>query len=467
MDKYKKLLGNTLIFAIGTFGSKVLVFLMMPLYTHLLSEAEFGIADLIQQSGNLLLPLVSLGITNAVIRFGLDKAEDKRDVFSIGLICVGIGTVALLCLSPLLQLTGKLATYTWLIVLFSVMSSLRSLCSQFVRARGMVKLFAADGIFSTMTLIGFNILFLVVFKMGVWGYIAAIICSDVLSVIVLTFIARLHRFVRFRGLSRKTFREMLRYAIPLIPNTILWWITNVSDRYMLTYLIGEGSNGLYAAAYRIPSLIALAAGIFMHAWQLSAITEEKQRAQFYSRVAAMYSAVLFVLASGIILLAPWLMKLLVAPSYYEAWRYIPVLTMAMIFTCLVDFLGSVYMVNKKSVHSLVTAAVAAGTNVILNLILIPHWGAHGAAIATLVSYLVVFVVRLVDTRRYIPIRWDFARLIPGALILGAQTVICLLDLPFATVVEIVLTVGMIALYFKPIVKAAAHLLSRVKPTEEA
>ena len=64
MDKYKKLISNTVIFAIGTFSSKVLVFLLMPLYTRVLSDAEYGITDLIVQTGNLLLPLASLGIVN-------------------------------------------------------------------------------------------------------------------------------------------------------------------------------------------------------------------------------------------------------------------------------------------------------------------------------------------------------------------------------------------------------------------
>ncbi|MFR1759779.1 MAG: lipopolysaccharide biosynthesis protein, partial [Christensenellaceae bacterium] len=82
MDKYKKLVSNTVIFAIGTFSSKLLVFLLMPLYTRVLSESDYGVVDLLMQTGNLLLPLVSLGINNAIIRFGLDKSSDSREVFT-------------------------------------------------------------------------------------------------------------------------------------------------------------------------------------------------------------------------------------------------------------------------------------------------------------------------------------------------------------------------------------------------
>lgn len=101
MDKYKKLISNTVIFAIGTFSSKVLVFLLMPLYTTVLSNEEYGVTDLLVQTGNLLLPLVSLGIVNAVVRFGLDKSVRKTDVFSTGLLTIFCGFGALLAFWPL------------------------------------------------------------------------------------------------------------------------------------------------------------------------------------------------------------------------------------------------------------------------------------------------------------------------------------------------------------------------------
>lgn len=80
-NKYRNLAQNTVIFAIGTFSSKLLVFIMMPIYTRALSTAEYGTVDLIQQISNLLVPIVTLGVTNALIRFGLDKSFRKNDVF--------------------------------------------------------------------------------------------------------------------------------------------------------------------------------------------------------------------------------------------------------------------------------------------------------------------------------------------------------------------------------------------------
>ncbi len=437
MDKYKRLLSNTMIFAIGTFSSKLLSFFLTRLYTELLTQGQYGVTDMLQQSGNLLLPLITLGITNAVVRFGLDKGVRKSDVFTTGLLSLFGGGVLLLLISPLLSNIPLITDYVWLLCVFVLTSALRSLCAQFVRAQNRVKLFAVDGILSTVTTIGFNIIFLVVLRWGILGYMLSIICADLLSVVFLTITARLHRFINFRSLDFSVLRSMLKYAVPMIPNTVLWWITNVSDRYLVAVFLDESFTGLYAVAYKIPSLIMLASGIFMDAWQISAVTEEEDRNTFYTRIMSLYSALLFVMASGIIVCTRWIPHVLFATEYYSAWRYIPLLVISMVFTCLVNFLGSIYMVEKKSMRSLVTALISAVANVLLNLLWIPRYGVNGAAAATLVCYLIVFAVRTWDTKRYIRIEWNYLRLILCTVLLLAQTVLLLCNVPLSSVSQLV------------------------------
>lgn len=460
MDKYKRLASNTLIFAIGTFSSKLLSFFLTRLYTEVLDKAQYGVTDLIQQSGNLLLPLVTLGITNAVVRFGLDNGVRKQDVFTTGLLSLAGGIVLLLLISPLLGMIELLSGHIWLLCLFVFMSSLRSLCAQFVRAQSRVKLFAIDGILSTATTILFNLLYLVVFKWGVFGYIFSIVCSDALSVVFLAVTAKLHRFIDFRKLERTQSKAMLRYSIPLIPNTILWWITNVSDRYIVAAVCGESANGMYAAAYKIPSLIMLASGIFMDAWQISAFTEKEGRDRFYSKVMSTYSSLLFVMASGVILFTRFIPRFLFAEAYYDAWRYIPLLVAAMVFTCMVNFLGSIYMLERKSARSLITAAISAVINVLLNIWWIPLFGVNGAAAATLVCYLVVFVIRLWDTRRYIRIHWNYPRLIFCTVILLIQTMLLLVEVPLWQLWEVLLFGVVLVLCAKGVLESIRRLLRR-------
>ena len=360
-----------LIFAIGTFSSKVLVFLLMPLYTSVLNEAEYGTVDLMVQVGNFLLPLVSCGIINGIIRFGLDKYYRKRDVFYHRLCDHSDRLCHPITSEPLLRHIPYLSENTMMIYVFVLMSSMRSLCSQFVRAKGYVKLYALDGILSTATTIFFNVLYLVVLKWGINGYMLAMISADTLSTLFLFYVAKLGRYLRFRGLNLSTAGEMLRYSIPLIPNSIFWWVNNMASRFMISHFLGAEFNGLFAVAYKIPTIIVLMSNIFMDAWQMSAVTDESgARANFFTRVFLFYQSLICTAASGLILFSKVITSILVSDSFYSSWQYIPLLLISTVFSCMSTFLGSVYMVEKKSILNFITTGIGAVLNVILNFLLI-------------------------------------------------------------------------------------------------
>lgn len=468
MNKYQKLVTNTILFALGTVGSKLLVYLLMPFYTRVLTTSDYGTVDLIVQLSNLISPIISVGITNSIVRFGLDAAYDKRRVFSTGFFTVLIGALIFLALCPLLKdlefnelvLFGEHTAYIYAYVL---MSTLRAICSQFVRAMKRVRLYTIDGVLSTLTVILFNITFLSGFHMGIHGYLLATILSDFCSVLFLFWANDLWRFLGLRHLRRIPAIPMLRYSIPMIPNTISWWVTNVSDRYMVAWLINEAANGLYAAAYKIPSIVTLVSSIFMDAWQISAVSEDKRgRERFFSKVFASYQAIVFLAMSGLILCAKLIIYFMVAPEYYESWRYVPFLVMATGFSCLVTFLGSIYMVQKNSPMALFTTLVGAALNIMVNLALIPQYGPGGAAFATFLSYLAVLILRGVTTRRYIRVRWNLPKFLLCSVILLVQCWVMLWEPPWWIPVEILLCFMILVLNLRPLLQGLFRILEKRK-----
>lgn len=469
MDKYKKLASNTLIFAIGTFSSKVLSFLLMPFVTRMMGTGDYGSADLVQQTVNVLIPIVTLQVNSAALRFSLDKAKDKSDVFTVGVRTTLAGfAVFLLFCYPISLITindFNLGEYILLIILFVLVSSFRQLCQQFVRGSGYVKLFAVDGIISTATTLAFTILFLGPFKWGVTGYIMAIIASDACSVIFFALTAKLHRYIKPRLLEKTITGQMLKYCVPLIPTVILWWIINVSDRYMITYFVGSSANGLYTAASKIPNFVILFSQIFIDAWQLSAVDEQENkeaRAHFFTKVFRVYSGGVFAVASGLILLCQLITKILVSDAFYDSWQYVPILIIATTYSCIVNFLASVYMAEKKSVMSLLTASSGAITNIVLNFLFIPVMGANGAAVATVCAFLVVFITRGANTRKYIKINYKLPLIIAETVILVVQSILMLhfREGIILYVVESVLCVVMLVLNIKPIKELATLVLGR-------
>ena len=271
-QKYKTLLNNTFLLGLGTFGSKLLTFLMVRFYTGVLSPSDYGTADLIMQTANLLIPIASLGITNGVFRFALDRVSQRKTVFTGGLITIVLGSAVLLLACPLLSYSSSLKEYAVLICAYTLASNLHSLCAQYVRAEGKTGLFALQGILNTALVIFFNILFLLFFKLGVLGYVMSVVAADGLCTLYLVLHEKLWT-VCTPDPEKSLWKSMLRYSIPLIPTTIFWWITSVSDRYMIAYFLGTEANGLYAVACKIPTVLTLLSTIFLEAWQFSAIEE--------------------------------------------------------------------------------------------------------------------------------------------------------------------------------------------------
>lgn len=434
MDKYKKLASNTIVFAIGTFSSKILTLVLTFFYTRVMATGSYGGATLIQNAVNIILPIVTLAVNSAALRFALDKNYNKKQVFSTGIAVTLIGFLIFCLFSPLVsQITindFNFGKYTILLYLMLLGSSLRQLCQQFVRGSGYVKIYAIDGVIATATAAGFTFLYLGAFNWGIYGYILAIFSSDMFSVLFMFVAVKLWRYVDFRnGLKKNTVFPMLKYCIPLITTVILWWIINVSDQYMVTYFNGVSVSGIYTAAYKIPNFIIIFSSIFIDAWQLSAVDEydNKGKSEFFTKVFKVYSGALIAVGAVLIAGSRIITDIYLGADYYESWQYVPILVIATTFSCIVNFYASVYMAEKKSMLSLITAGAGAVTNVVLNLVLIPIYGPYGAAFATAVSFVVVFILRIVNTKKFVNIKIHWLTFLPSVLLLAASSAVMITE----------------------------------------
>lgn len=466
MNKYKTLVSNTALISLGTFGSKLLVFLMVRFYTGYLTTAEYGTSDLITQTANLLLPIISLGVTNGVFRFVLDSNYNKKSVFSVGLFSITAGGLLFLIIAPVLSAVGQFEGYVWLIVVYTMASCYHSLCSQYIRAVGKTAFFAVQGIVNTSLVIVLNILFLAVFDMGITGYVLSVVLADGLSAILIFVKEKLWNQITLK-IEKSTVIEMLKYSIPMIPTTIFWWVTSVSDRYMVSAFIGTDANGIYAVSYKVPTFLTLLSTVFMQAWQFSAVAESengsKEHIDFFSKVWASFQSVMFLAASAVIAFSVVIIKILTTPDYYTAWKYVPVLAGAMIFSAFANFMGSVYVVEKRSKNSFLTSLLGAGLNIVLNFLLIPSsLGVQGAAIATFVSYIAVFIVRAVNARKYIPFNIYWGQVAVNTAVILVQCVFMVLSLPFNIAVQAVCIILLLIINRKFIAVFADKFLSFLK-----
>lgn len=465
MNKYKKLLSNATILGIGTFSSKLLVFFLVRFYTSCLTKAEYGTADLITQTAVFLIPILSLGIHDAVFRFCIDDVDNRKKILSSGLILLTASSVIFALFTPVLDLIRMTEGYGWLIILYAISSSLHSLFAQFVRARGEMRLFAIQGIVGTVLTILFNLIFLLGFDMDILGYVLSVVLADALCSLFIFILAGLHREINLSLFDFKTVRSMLRYSLPLIPTTIFWWVTNVSDRYMIRYMIDADTNGLYAVSNKLPTILILISGIFCEAWQYSAVKEkgdgEKAHSDFFAKTFDNFQAVMFISATFLIAFSQIATRILTTGDYFESWQYIPILSCATIFSSLVTFMGVIYLMEKKSMLSFYTALIGAILNLGLNYLLIPTpLGANGAAIATFASYFVVFIIRAINTKKYMDFKMNLPTLICNTLIVIAQSFILLSADSYPIIPQILCVLAVCLLNGRTLIKTVEYLLGK-------
>ena len=465
--KYKRLANNTLLFAISNFSAKLLSIVLQPYITFAMGQVEeVGITKLVQNIGSLLIPLVSMGVSYAIIRFGLDEKVKKGAVFTDGLLTILAGFVIMLCCYPLLRFIPLFAEYAPFLYVHVLVSCLRTWCTQFVRSRQLNRLVAVDGVLCSATNLGFMILFLSGMKMGASGYILAIICSDALSALFVFLVAGLRRYLHVKSFNRELWSRMMRYALPMVPAQISFWVINASDLFFVQAMCdgykgqaGEYWTGLLGVGYFLPTILSVLGTIFYEAWQLSAVTELEGRQRFFSRVFGLYQSLLFCCCAGIILLCRPLMFIFKA-NFFDAWQFVPLLAIGTLFSCLNQFLNSIYMVEKRSTLSLYTMLAGAVVNCLLNWLFIPVMGPVGVTLASFLSYFVVFILRAVNTRGLLAIDFAPLRLSLNLIMVLAEAGLMIFQTPYWPLWCTLITVGVCAFNFQGVLGILMQLLGK-------
>ncbi len=427
-DKYSKLAGNTLIFAISSFSSKLLTLIVQPFLTYAMAEiSDLGLSKILSQYANLLIPFVSMGMSNAIIRFGLDKGNSEKQVFTNGLLTILGGFGILVLCWPITQFLPDMAQYGLLIYIYVLMSCLRTLCTQFVRSRQWNKLVAVDGVLCTVATMAFYVLYLVGFKWGANGYLLAIISGDLTSVLFLLFTGKLWNYVELKGVNKKLWRQMLNFSLPMIPAQISFWIINASDLFFVREMCegldgrtGNAWSGLLSTGYFLPT----------------------------------------ILAAGIIWLCRPVMHVMKS-NYYYAWHFVPFLVLASTCSCFNQFMNSVYVVTKKSQRSMVTMMAGAISNCIMNYFFIKLWGPVGATYASFLGLALVFTLRAVDARRMIGMRVHPARVLANAAVLVFEAFVLLAEPPLYGLWTGLITLVIILYNFAGVWAMARVLLPRL------
>lgn len=428
-SKYGYLAKNTVLFTISSFGSKILVFLLVPLYTSILSTSDYGIADLITTTSTLLIYVFTINIADSVLRFAIEQKTEQESYLSYGLKVLFTGSL-IFGLMILVMWKGQILDwedYCYLFLFIHFFSAAAyQILSNYLRAIDDIKGVAISGIVTTATTVLLNLLFLIIWRLGIVGYLASMALGPFVATLCCFFrIGKPLFSILKKNPSKNTKKAMRGYSIPLIFNGVAWWMNNSIDKYFVTAICGAAQNGIYAVSYKIPTILTVFHSIFSQAWNLSAIKEfdKNDTDGFFANTYSMYNAVLVILCSGLVLFNIPIARILFAKDFFAAWEYSSVLLISIVFSALSGFLGSIFTAVKDSKIFAVSTVISAIVNCILNALLIPMWGIQGAAVATTISFFIIWLIRLICARKYIKWRINLVADIVAYVILVVQVVL--------------------------------------------
>lgn len=405
MSKQKDLLKNTGIITIGKLSSQIVSFMLLPLYTSVLSTSEYGMVDLLLSYIQLLIPLINLQLDQALFRFLVTKRSDEGECRIV------ISTMAFFSILQLTVYTILFfsiqffinSPYKWFFlinIIFSVFSSFVSNCA---RGLGNNVNYSVQSFISVIATVLFNILFLVVFKFGVNGMLMAYGIPGAISGVYGIISLKCYRYISFRSVDKYRIREYYNYSIPLIPNQLAWWAMKASDKTIINIFVSVAANGLIAVASKFSSAYIMVYNLFNLAWAESVVLhiDDPDGRDYIEDTINMVFAIFSSICFGIIGCMPVVFPLLVNHSYNEAYNLVPIYMISVLFNAVVGLYSAIYVARKDTKAVAATSGIAAGINIIVDVALVGKIGVYAAPVSSAAGFLVVMVYRYFHSRKYI------------------------------------------------------------------
>lgn len=410
MDRSKSLIKNTLILGVGTIFSKCLVFVMIPFFSRWLSTQDYGTFDLYTTYISLMIPLLTLACAEAVFRYLIDADEEnKKKIVTAGNLIVTVGSViGGIAVAIVWIVTGQNYLIPFLCCL--VAEVVNNYLQAFLRGIKRLDVYAISNVICMMLIAVFvtiNVRFLDMGLAGMlYGYAMAYLVNDVYMAVW----GKIWRYSDFHKLSKSCIKDIVKFSIPLIPNSVAWWIVNASDRLIISQQIGNVYNGIYAIANKMPQICTVMFSVFQVSWNQSAseAINDKDRDIYFSKV--MNNMIKMVISVCVCVLAVnfIVFDYIMDEKYYSAYYQVPILVAATVFTVISQYFGGIFIGLKNPEVNGGTTVVAAITNVIINLVAIRYFGLFAASASTLISFVLLCVIRWMYMRRKIRLKMSLS-----------------------------------------------------------
>lgn len=455
MNREKKLIKNTFILSIGTFLPRLTSFIILPILTGCLTKDEYGSYDLITILASLYLPAITLQIQTAAFRFLIDERDNKENVnkivSSIVAFTISVSLIGVLVLYIILYKYNFILRV--LICLYYLVDIINSTFLQIGRGLSFNLQYSISALTDSMFQVVFMVLLVYVLHFGLYGAVITLIISSSASIFILLIRTKIYKYCGISRISKKVIKDLIQYSWPMVPNNMSMWVMRVSDRFVLTFFLGPSSNAIYAVANKIPNILSQVQNTFTMAWQENAsiFSKDSDIDVYYSSMFRLIYDFMAGVLGLLIAVTPVVFKILIKGDYGDAYVQMPILFSGMFFSCMASYLGGIYVAYKKTKSVGLTTFIAAISNIVIDLLLISKINIFAASISTMVSYILLFVFRIIDIKKIVNLKYSLVHMICVIAILVVecilnyqQNAVCnILDLILAVFVFVILNFGLL------------------------
>ena len=403
MSREKELAKNTFILFIGIFFTKVVQYFLLPLYTGRLSTDEYGTYELFTTIITLLLSILYLQIEQGCFRFLIDNRNNtktSKQVISTSFYFVLIMNVVVVLLFSCFNVLIN-NKYKWLVLMNLVFNSFFMLLSQISRGIGDNKSYSISGVVNALITIVFNVIFLVILNLKADGLLYGAAIGYFSCGLYLFIKLKLYKYISVKDINKDEFKKITKYSIPMIPNSISWWIFSFSDRFIVTAILGLSATGILSVVYKLSNVGVVIYNVFNLSLteSIALHINDDDINDYFNKIFNSIGNFFVSLGSLIISFLPIIFTILVNKNYNFAYNLIPIAIVATEFQVFVGMFGTIYVANNSTKSIAITSIAAAIINIVIDLILISYVGIYAAVISTFVSYFALFVYRMIDVNK--------------------------------------------------------------------
>jgi O-antigen/teichoic acid export membrane protein len=406
---HKKRFANNLAFySLGTFATRLLQLLLIPLYSKYVSTADLGGYNVILAVLYVAVPLLYQSVWEGAFRFAIENADDERRVLaSVSQYCIGLTVMYSVIFIPVSYILD--IRHGILILLSGIGQVGASYWQYAARALKENKLYAFSSVINAGTTIVLTVILVVILK---WGLLALLIANSaglLVMVFVMEFRLHLLRDVRRYSFNRELFKQTVKYSLPLSVNAVSWWLMVSCNNIVVTSVLGKSANGIFAMALKFGSIFSTVTSIIIAAWLEEAFRtfEDRNRDAYFNQVLTILTRVLLCTVVVLIPATFIIYKYAVFGVYKEGVTLVPIIYLYAAYNALACHLGSSFLARKESNVMFFTTLCGGVITVACSIIFIKIWGLTGVVYASLSGNIFAFLIRIPLLKKRISLHVNF------------------------------------------------------------